>query len=87
MAWSMLQEEVCGLLHPGPMSQVRAILEYILYKLIEWFFFKANNQPDQSIECFQEKILYFNFYNEPNMREKMDGNWAKNRGKRSMLEI
>lgn len=51
------------------------------------FFFKANNQPDQSIECFQREILYFNFYNEPNMREKMDGNWAKNRGKRSMLEI
>lgn len=74
----MAQEEVCGLLHPGPMSEVRAILEYILYKLTECcFFFRANNPPDQSTECFQRKILYFNSYNEPNMRGKMDGNWAK----------
>ena len=33
MAWRMLQEEVWGLLHPGPMLEVRAVLEYVLYKL------------------------------------------------------
>ena len=57
MAWRMLQEEVWGLLHPGPMLEVRAVLEYVLYKLTKKkkIFLKQTTYQISRLDAFKGK--------------------------------